>query len=128
MYIDDNSILTHVQYHYNYVYRPAASESSGVMLNDIRQTDSVKESNENANNDYELLDKYSQAADHDAAEVRQNPQPKQQHGDYKLTQCLAYVPVTHGNKRSVTEATSGGVRGQYMDKADTLDTEIYAVI
>ena len=128
MYIDDNSILTLVQYRYNYIiiYRPAANESPGVMLNDIRQTDNVKESNENANNDYELLDKYSQAAD--AAEVRQNPQPKQQHGDYKLTQCLAYIPVTHGNKHNVTEATSGGVRGQYMDKADTLDTETYAVI
>ena len=53
-----------------------------------------------------MLDKYNQA--YDDIQVPQAPPQKQEQqqsssaGDYELTQCPAYVPVTHGNQHTET--------------------------
>ena len=75
-------------------------EQPGVMLSDISHTSKEREAREDVevDHEYEVLDKYNQA--YENIQVPQAPPPKQEQqqsssaGDYELTQCPAYVPVT----------------------------------
>ena len=83
-------------------------EQPGVILSDITHTSKERHADDSVdvNNEYEVLDKYSQA--YEEIQVSQAPPPKQEQqqsssaGDYELTQCTAYVPVTHGNQLTET--------------------------
>ena len=74
-------------------------EEPGVMLSDISHVYTNKACEDvEADHEYEVLDKYNQA--YESIQVSQAPPPKQEQqqsspaGDYELTQCPAYDPVT----------------------------------
>ena len=116
--------------------RTAPYELSGVMLSDISHTTKERQDHVSveADHEYEILDKYSQA--YEEIQAPQAPPPKQEQqqlssvGNYELTQCPAYIPVTYGNKQtgvslmqptttgSTDEAAAAEDKGQGMSKAD----------
>ena len=79
------------------------------MLSDLSPTDKERQVYETieADHEYEILDKYNQPQYDDVKIPPPKPeepvqlQPLSSTGDYKLTQCPAYVPVAttsiHGN-------------------------------
>ena len=83
-------------------------EQPGMMLSSTIHTNKERQANENieVDHEYEVLDKYTQA--YEDVQVPQAPPPKQKQqqssssGDYELTQCSAYVPVTHSNWQTET--------------------------
>ena len=87
------------------------------MLSDLSTTNKEREVYETieADHEYEILDKYSQAYEEVQApppkpELPVQPQPPSSAGDYELTQCPAYVPMTttsiHGNTNKPDTPTS----------------------
>ena len=121
-----------------YNFRPMPYEQPGVMLSDTSHASKEREANENVevDHEYEVLDKYSQA--YEDVQVSPAPPPKQEQqqsssaGDYELTQCPAYVPVTHGNKQTETTLTQPPTtevegKGHGVSRADddNKDNETY---
>ena len=89
-------------------FRPMPYELPGVKLNDISHTSKEREAHESAevDHEYEILDKYNQA--YEEIQFPKAPPPKlnsSSAGDYELTQCPAYVPVTRGNHYAETSLT-----------------------
>ena len=85
------------------------------MLSDIIHASKERDASENADHEYEVLDKYSQLLS-DADLVTSNP--NQLLGDYELTTCPAYVPVAQGNQQDSftrVESSSGEGKGQTAD-------------
>ena len=104
-------------------------EQAGVTLSDISYTSKERQPHESveAENDYEVLDKYSQAYNEDV-KVPQAPQQELQQstGGYASIQCstyadYAYVPIVHGNQTSLTQPA---IASQGMSGADD-DNAIY---
>ena len=80
-------------------------------MSNISHTSKEREAHESveADHEYEVLDKYNQA--YEDIQVSQVPPPKQEQqqsssvGDYELTQCPAYVSVTHCNQQTQSSLT-----------------------
>ena len=100
-----------MMHYFLYNYRSVPYELPGVVLSDTSHISKEREAHESVevDHEYEMLDKYSQA--YEDVQVPPAPPPKQEQqqsslaGDYELTQCPAYVPVTHGNKQTETTLT-----------------------
>ena len=109
-------------------FSPMPYEQPGVTLSDIshntyKERQTYKSVEVESDHEYEMLDKYNQP--YEEVQVPQAPPP----GDYELTQCPAYVPVTHGNQQTETSLTqlptasssvkaAAGVEGQETAGAD----------
>ena len=73
------------------------------MLSNIIHTGKERDTSENVDHEYEVLDKYSQPlSDVDLATLN----PNQLLGDYELTACPAYVPVA-GKGQTTDDRTRG---------------------
>lgn len=74
-------------------------------MSDNDNTSNENETNQNLENEYEMLDMnvFCQPQSN-VNDMAQGPLPQTDHlpGEYELTQCPAYVPVTHDKQ---TEAT-----------------------
>ena len=58
---------------------------------------------DSGDHEYELLDKYSQPYEVcEATPTKQEQEKPSSSSGYELTQCPAYVPVTHGNQPAET--------------------------
>ena len=117
-------------------FRPLPYEQPGVILSDISHTSKERPAHESveADHEYEVLDKYNQA--YEDIQVSQAPPPIQEQqqsssaGDNELTQCPAYVPVTHGSQQTETSlmqpttvcstevAAAAGVKGHGKSGTD----------
>ena len=114
-----------------FLHRPLPYGAPGnVMLSDISPT--TNEESEiyetiEADHEYEILDKYYQAAYDDAPPAKPQPtvaeavqlQPMASTGDYEFTQCPAYVPMTttsiHGNTTKPAETPSTAAHDDQKD-------------
>ena len=112
-------------------------EQPGVILSDITHTSNKEryaQETVDVNNEYEVLDKYNQAYEEIQVSQALPPEQEQQKsssaGDYELSQCPAYVPVTHGNQLTETSlmqpttvcstelAATTGAKGQGKGRTD----------
>jgi hypothetical protein len=116
------------------LYRPLPYEVPGnVVLSNLSPTREVYETVDTADHEYEILDKFSQAATYEDIKIPLPTKPKSEAeavqlqplsstGNYEFTQCPAYVSVAttsiHGNTNKPAETPSTQPTAAQDDQKD----------